>query len=69
MNPVTGVADKCTFCDHRETPACVEVCPADCIGFGDLDDNNSEVARLVKGRKSTTLKPEAGTNPSIFYLT
>jgi len=67
-----GYVDKCTFCFHRITvsqlPACVAVCPTRCMYFGDLDDSNSEVAKVIAKRKWKTLAPEAGTNPHIFYL-
>ena len=68
-----GYADKCTFCLHRVeqglAPACVAVCPARCLHFGDADDPNSEVSRLLAARASHTLIPEAGTKPGVFYLT
>ncbi len=71
MHP-DGYASKCTFCDHRvkngQNPACVSVCPTHCMHFGDLDDPNSEVSKIVQKRKWKVLAPEAGTNPQIFYL-
>jgi len=36
--------------------------------FGDLDDKNSEISKVLKRRKYKTLIPEAGTKPNIFYL-
>jgi Fe-S-cluster-containing dehydrogenase component len=71
-HPTKGFADKCTFCLHRvrdgKQPACVEVCPTHCMYFGDLDDPNSDVSRVLKNRKNYTLAPEAGTGPQIYYL-
>ena len=68
-----GYADKCTFCDHRvkegKDPACVSVCPAHCMYFGDLDDSKSQVSELLRTRQWHTLLPEAGTRPRVFYLT
>jgi Fe-S-cluster-containing dehydrogenase component len=68
-----GYADKCTFCMHRVVegldPACVAVCPTHCMYFGDLDDPNSQVSRLVRSRKGHVLLPEAGTEPRIHFLT
>ena len=68
-----GYADKCTFCLHRVKegldPACVSVCPTRCMTFGDLDDPNSGIARLLNSRRHHTLNPEAGTKPRVYYLT
>ena len=67
-----GYVDKCTFCLHRvkegQSPACVAVCPTKCMYFGDVDDANSEISKLLRTRKLKTLAPEAGTDPHIFYL-
>lgn len=67
-----GYVDKCTFCDHRVKegmdPACVSVCPTYCMHFGDLDDPDSDISKLLKKRENFTITPEAGTAPQIFYL-
>ena len=67
-----GYADKCTFCIERVErgldPACVSVCPTRCMHFGDLDDPQSEAARLLASRRHHAVLPEAGTVPRIFYL-
>ncbi|MBT3180400.1 MAG: 4Fe-4S dicluster domain-containing protein [Candidatus Marinimicrobia bacterium] len=67
-----GHVDKCTFCIHRvekgQNPACVDVCPTTCMYFGDTDDPNSDISKLLKKRKWKTLIPEAGTDPNIYYL-
>jgi Fe-S-cluster-containing dehydrogenase component len=49
-------------------PACVETCPTRALTFGDLRDPGSAVARLVRGRRVKTLRPEAGTEPQVFFL-
>ena len=71
VNP-KGYADKCTFCIHRvekgQQPACVETCPTHCMTFGDLDDPESEVSRLIVANRHFVLKPDAGTRPRIYYL-
>jgi Fe-S-cluster-containing dehydrogenase component len=67
-----GYADKCTFCVHRVekglNPACVSVCPTYCMHFGDLEDPNSEVSRLLQSRRNHALLVYAGTEPQIYYL-
>jgi Fe-S-cluster-containing dehydrogenase component len=67
-----GHVDKCTFCLHRarmgRTTACAEVCPTRSLTFGDLADAASEVARLVASRRHEVVKPEAGTEPNVFFL-
>ncbi len=67
-----GYVDKCTFCVHRVEkggqPACVEICPTRSLTFGDVNDPDSEISRLLASRKSKTLKPEAGTKPNVHFL-
>ena len=67
-----GYVDKCSFCEHRVVeglnPACVSVCPTDCMHFGDLDDPESKISKLIAAREDFTILPEAGTAPQIFYL-
>jgi tetrathionate reductase subunit B len=69
---------KCTLCQHRVdkglVPACVNTCQGGARIFGDLNDPNSEVSKLVKEfnlekkRKKTTLLPEEKTMPYVFYI-
>lgn len=75
--PPIGKVRKCTFCLHKQgvegkytsLPACVQTCMGKAIHFGDLNDPASEVNQLLKKRKSMRLKEEAGTQPTVYYLT
>lgn len=54
--------------DREATPACVNACPTKARIMGDLDDRESEIARLIKERRGVQLHPEFGTDPSVYYL-
>ena len=70
-----GVAESCHFCAHLldqgGRPACVEVCEAVGAGalvFGDLNDPDSEVARLVAEEPVKRIRDDLGTEPKVYYL-
>lgn len=67
-----GVVEKCTFCYHRTSkglqPACVEACPAQARIFGDQDDPDSKISRVLRSQKSFRLKEEIGTKPNVHYV-
>ncbi len=79
-----GTASKCDFCagridaglaagltpgiDREATPACVINCWCNARVFGDLDDPESQVAKLVGSGQVIQLKAEQGTDPSVYYL-
>jgi molybdopterin-containing oxidoreductase family iron-sulfur binding subunit len=54
--------------DGSVKTACQEVCPANAIYFGDINDPNSEVSRLVKNGRGYKVLDFLGVNPSITYL-
>lgn len=79
-----GTVEKCNFCveridaglakglkpgiDRDATPACVNTCVARALTFGDLDDPNSKVSRMIKAYNAFQLHPEYETDPSVFYI-
>lgn len=74
INHDTGKADKCTFCAHRVEagllPACVETCVGGARLFGDINDPASVISKRLAAAEGKTqvLKPEAGTQPRVFYI-
>jgi len=73
INPVTKTADKCTWCYHRVRkgllPACVNVCPVKSRLFGDLNDKESEVYKILhQPHVISVLKPGMGNEPSLHYV-
>jgi Fe-S-cluster-containing dehydrogenase component len=79
-----GVVEKCTFCYQRidrglemgltpgvdlaATPACVVACPMGARTFGDLNDPDSKVSKLLANNSSFRLKEDLGTEPRVYYL-
>lgn len=66
-----GVVEKCTFCTERLEkglmPACAEQSNGGLV-FGDLEDPNSEVRKLIAKNFTMRRKPELGTEPSVYYI-
>lgn len=79
-----GVVEKCTFCIHRidaglargqmpgvdpeATPACVNICPVHARHFGDINDPNSNVSRIIATTPTLRLREDLGTDPSVYYI-
>jgi molybdopterin-containing oxidoreductase family iron-sulfur binding subunit len=67
-----GVVEKCTWCVQRTRegryPACVEICPVGARKFGDLNDPQSEISRILKEKRVFVLKSELRTEPKFFYF-
>jgi Fe-S-cluster-containing dehydrogenase component len=68
-----GVVEKCTFCVHRtrrgRKPRCVEACPNKARTFGNLNDPDSKVSKLIENERNFRLKEGLNTEPRIWYLT
>ncbi|MBI1831166.1 MAG: 4Fe-4S dicluster domain-containing protein, partial [Planctomycetes bacterium] len=79
LSPVDNVR-KCMFCMHLQDvngnydkaagrwPACAKTCTGHAIHFGDLNDPESDAARLIRERQSVRVKEELGAEPNVHYL-
>ncbi|MCB2217468.1 sulfate reduction electron transfer complex DsrMKJOP subunit DsrO [Desulfofustis glycolicus] len=68
-----GVVEKCNFCAERLAlglePACVEACQGTgAMVFGDLNDPQSEVRKVLSEEFTIQRNAAAGTRPSVFYI-
>ena len=79
-----GVAQKCTFCvdridagkargltpgvDPDASPACANACIADALAFGDIEDPDSNVSKLLSENTWFQMHEELGTDPGFYYL-
>ena len=67
-----GVMEKCTMCKERtdrgDEPMCVVCCPTKARTFGDLDDPNSDVSRMIREKHAYVLLEEQGTKPQVHYF-
>ena len=71
-NRYHGIVEKCDFCLHRlkesKLPACVKRCPTDARIFGDLNDPNSSVSRVLAKYRPFRRMEHLGTLPKVFYV-
>ena len=79
-----NVAMKCNFCsdkvdsgkekglipgiDPDATPACANACIAGALHFGDIEDEESNVSKLVDENPHFRMHEELGTDPGFYYL-
>lgn len=67
------VVDKCNWCSHRleageEETACMRNCFGKAIVFGDMNDPNSRISKLLATEKTFVLHPEYNTKPRVHYI-
>lgn len=81
---VAGVASKCTFCvgridagvahglapgkDPDATPLCVNSCISGALSFGDIDDADGPVAKLLAENQWFRMHESEGTEPGFYYI-
>jgi len=72
LNHSAGTADKCTLCYHRihrgMPTACVQACPREARVYGNLNDPESRIRKILHERRYSLLKPDLGTNPECYYI-
>lgn len=73
IHPVSKTADKCDFCRKTnlkagKQPACVESCPTKALTFGNLDDPNSDISRLLQQKTTYRYKLALGTKPKVYRV-
>lgn len=66
-----NIIEKCNLCVHRLDqelePFCVICCEGQALYFGDLNEKKSKISQLISQRKTFRLKPEEGTDSSVYY--
>lgn len=65
---VAADREKRAIRDGEVVTACQQACPTKAIVFGDINDPNSEVARLKRNGRHYVLLEEQGTRPRTTYL-
>ncbi|WP_127956925.1 cytochrome c nitrite reductase Fe-S protein [Serratia microhaemolytica] len=73
IHPVNKTADKCDFCRKTnlrqgKLPACVLSCPTQALTFGNLDDPNSDISRLLRKTTTYRYKIALGTRPKVYRV-
>ncbi len=66
-----GVVEKCNFCAERlatgQLPLCVEL-SGGAIAFGDIDDPNSGVSKIIAEKFTLQRRANLGTRPKVYYI-
>jgi Fe-S-cluster-containing dehydrogenase component len=74
-NEEKNIPQKCTFCAHVldqgwKEPRCVEACPTKALVFGDVNDPDSEISKIIAAAKDKleVLHPEYGLITNVKYI-
>lgn len=65
---VTAKAEGRALREGDINTACAQACPSKALVFGDLDNPESEAARLAKSPRGTKLLEDLGARPKVAYL-
>lgn len=73
IHPINKTPDKCNFCRdtnlaNGKLPACVEACPTKALTFGNLDDSNSDVNKVLAAKNTYRAKVPLGTEPKLYHV-
>ncbi len=73
FNEKQQYVEKCTMCSHLlnagDQPACVKVCCAKARFFGDVNDPESKVSKIIKEAGSAARSlPDEGNHPATRYI-
>lgn len=74
FNKKEKVVEKCTLCTHLtsagELPACVKDCSCGARFYGDMDDPESDVSKVIAaaGEENVHALPNAGNDPVTRYI-
>jgi len=73
MNSTGDKVERCNLCAHRIgqglEPFCVVCCEGQAMHFGELNDPDDNVFRMVAKRERFLLQADADTGPAVCYLT
>jgi Fe-S-cluster-containing dehydrogenase component len=72
-NEEKNIPQKCTLCAHLldqgwKEPKCAEACPTQAMVFGDMDDPNSEISKLIASGKVEAIHPEYKLKDKVCYI-
>jgi molybdopterin-containing oxidoreductase family iron-sulfur binding subunit len=54
--------------DGEVTPACAQTCPAGAFTFGNLNDPQSRISKLIRDPRTYQVLEHLNTKPAVFYL-
>ncbi len=72
-NEALQLPQKCDMCAHLldrgfKEPRCVEMCPTGALVFGDMNDPDSEISKLIAEHHHKPLHPEYGLGENVVYI-